>query len=135
MAVETNDGQVQGITGDVTVDLSSYKPSELKEFRNQAGGFWVASTVPEAADHAVTGTLDASEVRRVVLMTDGVSRLVERYGWSWQQIIDVSCSDGPAAVIDAVREAERATAPGTYRGKLHDDATLALCSNFTGSHA
>ncbi|UGQ10024.1 protein phosphatase 2C domain-containing protein [Yinghuangia sp. ASG 101] len=131
VAIETTDGKVQAITDDATAYLPGYTQDDLRRTRNQPGGFWVASTKPEAAEHAVVGSLNASEVHRVALMTDGMSRLVERYEWSWSRLMDVAESEGPAAAVRAVREAEHATAPGTFRGKQYDDATIAVCREFT----
>ncbi|MDI2126939.1 protein phosphatase 2C domain-containing protein [Yinghuangia seranimata] len=130
MAIETTDGKVQAVTDDATSYLPGYKPDDLRLTRNQPGGFWVASTKPEAAEHAVIGSVPAAEVRRVALMTDGMSRLVERYGWSWSRLMDVVENDGAAAAVRAVRDAERDTTPGTFRGKQYDDATIVLCREF-----
>lgn len=131
MTIETTDGKVQAITDDATSYLPGYKPADLRLTRNQPGGFWVASTKPEAAEHAVVGSLAAADVRRIALMTDGMSRLVERYEWSWSRLMDVAENEGPSAAVRAVREAEHATEPGTFRGKQYDDATIALCREFT----
>lgn len=131
MVIETHDGKVQAYTDDATSYLPGYTQGDLRRTRNQPGGFWVASTKPEAAEHAVVGSVDAATVRRAALMTDGMSRLVERYGWSWARLMDVVESDGPAAAVDAVRAEELATVPGTFRGKQYDDATIVLCREFT----
>ncbi|MDI2126168.1 protein phosphatase 2C domain-containing protein [Yinghuangia seranimata] len=130
IAVETVDGKVQVVVDDATSHLPGYTQEDLCRSRNQPGGFWVASTKVEAAEQALTGCLEAADVRRVALMTDGVSRLVERYGWTWGRLMDLVEAEGPGAAVRAVREAERATAPGTYRGKVHDDVTIALCRGF-----
>lgn len=131
LVIETTDGKVQAYTDDATKHLPGYTQDDLRKTRNQPGGFWVASTKPEAAEHAVIGSVNAADVRRAALMTDGMSRLVERYGWSWSRVMDVAEAAGPAAAVAAVREAETATAPGTFRGKQYDDATIALCREFT----
>lgn len=136
VVVETKDGEVRAITDDATSQLPGYGPEDVRRVRNQPGGFWVASTKPEAAEQAIVGSVPVAEVRRVALMTDGVSRLVERYGWSWAKLMDLVEGEGAAAAVRAVRDAELATAPGAYRGKSHDDATIAVCRGldevFTG---
>ncbi|MGW0663035.1 protein phosphatase 2C domain-containing protein [Streptodolium elevatio] len=131
MAIETTEGKVQAISDDATSHLPGYTQADLNRLRNHPGGFWIASTKPEAAEHAVVGSLPAADVRRIAVMTDGMSRLVDRYEWSWSRLMDLTESEGPAAAVRAVRDAELATAPGTYRGKPHDDATIALCREFT----
>lgn len=130
IVIETTDGKVQAFTDDATAHLPGYTQEDLRATRNQPGGFWVASTKPEAAEHAVIGSIAAAEVQRAALMTDGMSRLVERYGWSWSRVMDVVENEGPAAAVRAVREAEQATVPGTFRGKQYDDATVVLCREF-----
>ncbi|MCF2526618.1 protein phosphatase 2C domain-containing protein [Yinghuangia soli] len=130
LVIETTDGKVHAYSDDATKHLPGYTQDDLRKTRNQPGGFWVASTKPEAAEHAVIGSFPATDVRRAALMTDGMSRLVERYEWSWSQLMDVAETEGPAVAIRAVREAEHATTPGTFRGKQYDDATIALCREF-----
>lgn len=100
-----------------------YSVELVRRMRNAPGGFWVAAARPEAAHQAVTGTVDAAGLRGVGVCTDGVSRLVEWYGWSWASLVMLLENGGPAAVIDAVRELESTRGPA--RGKRHDDATAA----------
>jgi hypothetical protein len=45
---------------------------------NRPGGYWVASTDPEAAHHALTGTVDG--VDDVVVATDGFMRALDLFG-------------------------------------------------------
>jgi hypothetical protein len=105
----------------------------LRGHRNQPDGFWVAAAAPEAAHHGITGTLDVDEARTMMLLTDGASRIVDRFGlhdWSWAQSL-VSYS-GPQALIRAVRDAEHSDPSGQRwpRGKIHDDATVAYCDRW-----
>lgn len=108
--------------------VRTYEPSYVARWRNQPGGFWIASTVPEAADHALTGRRAAAQVRRVLLCTDGITRLVDRYGYEWADLLALADSHrGMRALVDAVRGAEQADpAPRRWRGKRHDDATAVL---------
>ena len=48
--------------------------------RNTSGGYWVAASKPEAAHHALTGSLPRADVRRTALLTDGAAAYVETYG-------------------------------------------------------
>ncbi|MGC0423563.1 protein phosphatase 2C domain-containing protein [Embleya sp. AB8] len=130
IVIETTSGDVHPINDDATAHLPGYTREILQEVRNQPGGFWVASTKPEAAKHAVTGSFPTPDVHRVALMTDGLSRLVERYEWGWSQLLDELETAGPSAVVTAVREAEQQTPAGKFRGKAHDDATVAYCTHF-----
>jgi hypothetical protein len=75
----------------------------------------------------VTGTIPASAVSRAAVMTDGITRLVERYGRSWADLLTRLDSHGPAQLVEDVRGEERATPIGTFRGKVHDDATAVFC--------
>jgi len=123
VVVETHSGELIEVNDDRTSHLPAYDRDSLMRLRNTDEGFWVASTKPEAADRAVSASVPAADVRRFALVTDGVSRLVERYGWSWLQILDTLEKQGPESAVQAVRDAEFATAPGTFRGKAHDDVT------------
>jgi hypothetical protein len=50
-----------------------------------------------------------------------VTRLVDRFGYGWADLVDRLRADGPDQVIGLVRAAELAD-PAPY-GKRHDDAT------------
>jgi Protein phosphatase 2C len=105
-------------------------PAELvRRWRNTPGGFWVASTSEQAAREAITGS--AKDVTRAALLTDGATRLVERYGATWEELFcALEGPDGPAEVIRRVREAERAAPPAL--GKRHDDATAIMIGGIGG---
>lgn len=107
--------------------VRTYDPAYVAQVRNRAGGFWVAGAVPEAAEHALVGTAARQDIGRVLLCSDGVSRLTERYGWSWPQLVDTVDRAGSDQVFRAIRQAERTDPdPRRWRGKQHDDATLVL---------
>jgi hypothetical protein len=99
----------------------------LHRHRNVHGGFWVAAADPRAAWHARTGTVPVTRLSRAVLLTDGGTRLAERYGWKWTELLDLLDRSGPVALLAATRHAEDATAPSQYEGKRHDDLTAVLC--------
>lgn len=123
VVVETRDGGIIELNDDRTSHLPAYDRVSVARLRNSDEGFWVASTRPEAADRALITSVPVAGVRRFAVVTDGVSRLVERFGWSWVQVLDALEKQGPASVVRAVREAELAVEPGALRGKRHDDAT------------
>lgn len=89
--------------------------------RNQPGGFWVASTVPEAAYHAVRGTEEVGPGGEVAVLSDGASRFAELYGHSWECLFSLLREEGPGGLIAAVRRLEARNPPSG--GKQHDDAT------------
>ena len=107
--------------------LPDYSLQTVRRLRNQPGGFWVASTEPKAAYEAVTGTTDRADVEVVAVLTDGASRYAERYGHSWDDLVDVLCTDGPRELVARVRAYDEAADPVSFRGKRYDDASAVLC--------
>ncbi|MGH3678906.1 MAG: hypothetical protein ACRDT2_01045 [Natronosporangium sp.] len=99
----------------------------LRDFRanrNQPGGFWLAKDDPRAADEAVTGSRPIAELTGAVLLSNGASRIVDRFGLAdWPGVMAILASSGPAEVIHRVRQAEaRHAVPA-------DDATIAHCTD------
>lgn len=127
VVVEQRDGELVVGHDDRTSFLPAYTVEAVSQARNTEDGFWIASIRPEAADRAVTGALPMSEVNYAAVMTDGITRLVERYGWSWADLLKRLDSHGPAQLVRDVRAEERATPAGRFRGKVHDDATAVFC--------
>lgn len=98
----------------------------LRAHRNRDGGFWVASVDPLAAQQALTGTAPADKIRAAALISDGASRLVDRFHLAtWHDTLDILDQHGPAELIRRVREAEHSDPEGERwpRGKAFDDAT------------
>ncbi|WP_033822177.1 protein phosphatase 2C domain-containing protein [Kitasatospora sp. MBT63] len=124
VVVETHDGALTTVVDDRLDRLPPMDRETAGRLRNTDAGFWVAGTRPEAADRAVTVSFRTAEVRSFALLSDGVSRLVERFGWSWEQLLRTLEKQGPAHLVRSVREAELAMAEGSFRGKRHDDATV-----------
>jgi hypothetical protein len=85
--------------------------TEQRRHRNHPDGFWVASTDPAAAQHALTGT-----VPRGGLL-------------DWPGFLDAIAEQGPDTIIQQVRAAEASDPDGQRwpRGKRHDDASAAFC--------
>jgi Protein phosphatase 2C len=97
---------------------------ELRANRNRPGGFWVAKDDPRAADEAVTGSCPVAELNGAVLLSNGASRIVDRFRLAdWPGVMAVLAASGPAEIIRRVRQAEarHAVAP--------DDATIAHCTD------
>lgn len=125
VVLDTLDGVVPILDGRIE-GLPERTVGAVRAARNSPGGFWVASTVPEAAHHAVTGSMPVEMVSRVGVFTDGGSRLVERFGTTdWKGLLDLAGTGGPHEVIRRTRAAE-ARETGTRPGKRHDDATVVL---------
>lgn len=99
--------------------------------RNVRGGYWIASTNPDAAARGLQGHVLRRDLRRVALLSDGAAAIVERYDlMDWRSALDLMENDGPHAVIRASREAENSDpqAERWPRGKVHDDATAVFCA-------
>ncbi|MFD9453719.1 protein phosphatase 2C domain-containing protein [Streptomyces sp. NPDC059985] len=102
-----------------------------RKIRNTPEGYWVAAATPEAASHALTGTVDAVDVRSAAVMSDGVSRLVTEYRMAtWETLLTQLRDSGPAALIRTIREVEATDPHGQRwpRYKAGDDAAVAFCS-------
>jgi hypothetical protein len=86
-----------------------------------------AAADPGAAAMAATGVLPAAGLRAVALLSDGATRIVDRYDvLTWPQAIDVVRDKGPEALITQVRAAEDSD-PARERWprfKFKDDATI-----------
>lgn len=95
------------------------------------GGHHYAAADPAVAEAAITGTVPADELRRVFLLTDGATRLADMFGVTdWEGLARLAVDPGPAGLIERTREIER-TDPRAVRwprGKVHDDATVAVCA-------
>ncbi|MGC5050283.1 hypothetical protein ACLQ2S_02325 [Micromonospora sp. DT48] len=98
---------------------------------NRTHGYWVAAADPDAAYHAVVGTVPRhgpEALRRAVLLSDGASALVEEFGLlDWPGLLDVVTTEGPDALIDRVRVAERDHSDRRRRHKTADDASAVYC--------
>ncbi|WP_100448859.1 protein phosphatase 2C domain-containing protein [Glycomyces xiaoerkulensis] len=103
--------------------IERYPTDYIARVRNRPGGFWVASTDPEASRQARAGVLPAGELETVGLFSDGLTRLVERYGRSWDDVLGTAAFDGVPGVLTQVREAENNDPEIRARAKRHDDAT------------
>jgi hypothetical protein len=98
---------------------------------NRTHGYWVAASDPDAAYHAVTGTLPLrgpGAVRRAALLSDGASCLVDQFGLlDWAGLLEVATVEGPEGLIRRVRAAERDSPERLRRHKRTDDASVVLC--------
>jgi len=118
------------IADDRTSHLPGGRPYSIelvRAHRNKAGGFWVASTKPDAAYQAITGSAPLARISEAGMFTDGLTRLVDWYGYTWPVLFSSLRSEGPASLIRLVRAAEREQPP--LHAKKHDDATAVYVRN------
>ncbi len=102
---------------------------DLRANRNGPGGFWVARDDPRAADEAVTGSCPVAGLSGAVLLSNGASRIVDRFGLTdWPGVLAVLASGGPAEVVDRVRQAE------ARHTVAADDATIVYCTDLSRRH-
>ncbi|GAB2493269.1 hypothetical protein GCM10027063_36110 [Promicromonospora xylanilytica] len=90
-----------------------------------------SSIEPEAAHQSITVALDVADVRDLALLSDGASRLVDRFDLAkWDTALDLIRDQGSEALIQAVRDAEASDPQGRRwpRGKAADDATVIYVS-------
>ncbi|MFI0086472.1 integrase [Streptomyces bobili] len=108
------------------VALAEYRDA-LTGLRNRPGGFWIAGPDPRAAEHALTGTEKLGSLSSVTLLSDGATRLVDRFELAtWQEIVAIVGDNGPDELLHLVRDAEGSDPAGRRwpRGKTRDDATV-----------
>jgi hypothetical protein len=130
IVVRTADRALVPVIDDRTAHLPGGRPYTIelvRSLRNKPGGFWVASTAPEAAYDAVTGTMPFEADTEIGLFTDGVTRLVDFYGFDWERLFSVLETSGPVRLISLVRSLEL-DKPLRY-GKKHDDATAVMMTS------
>ncbi|MGS2644236.1 protein phosphatase 2C domain-containing protein [Streptosporangium sp. G12] len=124
----TMDGLAYGSSERVTAHREYVEA--MRDHRNREGGFWIAAVDPLTAEQSLTGTLPSHGVRAVALLSDGASRLVDRFELAtWREALDTLERSGPGELIRRVREAEHTDPEGSRwpRTKIHDDATAAYC--------
>jgi hypothetical protein len=100
-----------------------------EQFRNKSGGYWVAAADPDVAQHAITGSIPISGLRHAVLMSDGVTRLVDPFQeLDWYGLLTAAVKFGSASVIERVRRTEAGDPLRHHwpRFKVSDDATIAI---------
>ncbi|MFE0331697.1 integrase [Streptomyces sp. NPDC058960] len=109
-----------------TAALAEYRDA-LTGLRNRPDGFWIAGPEPRAAEHALTGTVPLEALTSVTLLSDGATRLVDRFQLAdWPGVVSLLDAFGPDELIRRVREAEAGDPDGRRwpRGKAQDDATV-----------
>lgn len=136
LILQSADG-VRLISDERVSEMGEPSYDEVSLARNRPGGFWIASTDPDAAGQAVTGNVPAYSVMAAALLSDGASRLVERFcALDWPDLMTILAAEGPASLIERTRRAElddrRDQHPLRY-GKLRDDATAVYVTSMIRS--
>jgi Protein phosphatase 2C len=97
--------------------------------RNRDGGYWIAEADPAAAFHAVRAHWSRDDLAAILVMTDGVSLGVDRYGVppDWPTALAIARHD-PGRLLDLVHDTETGDPDGTRwpRSKRHDDKAVAV---------
>ncbi|MFC4908039.1 integrase [Actinomadura gamaensis] len=97
--------------------------------REITGGVAYAAADPSVAEYAITGTVPLADLRGVLLLTDGATRLADLFRETdWAGLVRLVRQDGPEALIARTRAVER-TDPHAVRwprSKPSDDATVAF---------
>lgn len=94
--------------------------------RNVEGGYWIASVLPEAADHAHAGSTALADVWQVAVCSDGAMRALDLTDLTtYADVMQALQTDGPQSLVERVRHAEREDPQGALvpRNKATDDAT------------
>ncbi len=100
--------------------------ADLAELRNQPDGFWIAEADPAAADNALAKSVPRGAA--VLLCTDGVSAMIEKYGQlSWSGLFYIAMRS-PGYLIGLTKSLESNDADRSkfQRSKVSDDKTLAV---------
>jgi len=103
-------------------DVGGAAPAVITDGRRALAG-----ADPAAADHAVTGVLPLRDLNGVALLTDGASRLADRFELlSWPELLATVQDSGPDELIAQTRKAEAGdeNARRWPRTRVYDDATV-----------
>jgi hypothetical protein len=109
----------------IAADLVGADPVTITDHR-RLGRASIASTDPAVAFGAVTGTFPLTGLRGVALLSDGATRITDKYDQlSWLGLVELVRDSGPAALIRRVRDAEAGDPDCARwpRSKANDDAT------------
>ncbi|PUB23964.1 protein phosphatase 2C-like protein [Promicromonospora sp. AC04] len=102
--------------------------AEQAERRNRPGGYWIAGTDPDAAQHGITDITALSDVAAVILASDGVALERHPNATTWAELLAEVQQHGPDNVLRSIHGAEDADPDGSRwpRSKPHDDKTIVI---------
>jgi hypothetical protein len=114
-------------SADETKDVRRKRMQVGRDRMNTAAGYKILSVHPEALDHAGTARLPVAPGGRVLLVSDGLFRLVAPYGLRTAEgLFDGAETIGLGGLLDELRSYERDPARAglaSGRRKASDDAT------------
>ena len=102
---------------------------DQRAMHNREDGYWVYGLDPEASDRAVVTPFEAIPGRHVLLMSDGLFRLVAPYGrYSEKQLLEAAISEGLPKLFETLRGFETSSDDDSKHGRLktRDDACAVL---------
>lgn len=106
--------------------LSSLQQDQAR-YRNREGGYWIASTDPSAAEHAIVVARPIEHLRWVVSATDGAADAFDPVGIAWETVAAAD-SERLSELLVQCHVWEQCVDPtGSIRprSKQHDDKTVA----------
>ena len=101
----------------------------VRAIHNTERGYWVFGVQPEAAAQIVHQSSDAPAGARVLMMTDGLYRLVSPYGrYTDAQLVEAASDKGLGVLLSELRSMEASPEDDAKIGrfKTSDDATALL---------
>ncbi|QXJ24068.1 integrase [Actinomadura graeca] len=107
LVLDRTDQAPEIVTDDRRAELANRidePPGSLASYRNQPDGFWVASTKPEAASEAFTGSTPLTKLDGVALLSND-----SRNSLTWPELLAALRKGGPAELIARIRETEAST--------------------------
>ena len=110
----------------IAADLSDGEPLIITDSRRPSRAD-LATSDPAAAARAPTGILPLAGLHGVALLSDGATRITDRFGLlTWADVLAVIRDAGPGELIRQVRAAEASDPDGARwpRSKPADDATI-----------
>lgn len=135
IAWRDREGRVEFRTDDRLARLTGTPPVEsvggvrrwpvryVETVRNREGGYWVAAADPRAAAEALTGAIELDGLNDMLVCTDGLTRLIDRYGYTWPDLFERVSEVGVDGLIELVREHGERDTRFHPEAKRHDDAT------------
>lgn len=124
--IRRTDGTVTRITDDRIDRIRPAEPTAeaVEALRNHPDGFWVARHEEEAAHQALVGSLPIGQVRRIHLVSDGITRAIELLGTHSAMQLEADLAVDAPGFVRGLRAGEATLERPRRPRKVHDDATV-----------
>ena len=124
--IRRTDGTVARFTDDRVDRIRPAAPTAeaVEALRNHPDGFWVARHEEEAAAQALVGSLPMRQVRRIHLVSDGITRAIEQLGTHSAVQLEADLAVDAPGFVRGLRAGEAALDVARRPRKVHDDATV-----------